>query len=125
MACWKVRTEEALLLLLFLSGSGLVGDCLGLEGVVIAETAVVLVRYRLRKRAQAVLGVLVRRKERWGLWRLRREEIMGRERIAIGGAEKEEGKGNNQPLALAGWVTWVYPMMNDSGITSVSLPLYD
>lgn len=100
MACWKVRTEEALLLLLFLSGSGLVGDCLGLEEVVIAETVVVLVRYRLRKRAQVVLGVLVRRKERWG--RLRREEIMGRERIAIGGAEKEEGKGTKPTLSFGG-----------------------
>lgn len=102
MACWKVRTEDALLLLLFLSGSGLVGDCLGLEEVVIAETVVVLVRYRLRKRAQVVLGVLVRRKERWGLWRLRREEIMGRERIAIGGAKKEEGKGTKPTLSFCG-----------------------
>lgn len=102
MACWKVRTEEPLLLLLFLSGSGLVGDCLGLEGVVTAETAVVLVRYRLRKRAQVELGVLVRRKERWGLWRLRREEIMGTERIAIGGAEKEEGEREQPILSFGG-----------------------
>lgn len=52
--------------------------------MVIAETRV-FAKYRLRKRAAVVLGVLVKRKERWVLWGLRREKIMGRERIAIGG----------------------------------------
>lgn len=76
MACWKVRTEEALLLLSAISV---------LKEVVTAEAAAV--KHRLRKglRAVVVRVVVVKRKERWGLWGLRREEIiMGRERIAIG-----------------------------------------